>query len=124
MNMSATRLHTLEQKKVTYGDALKEGNHALAEESVRVAHVKQLAILGLGEDPEIYSGNVLVASIDNRRTILHKAEAGEFLERLLAELVADLVLSELALFFNVKTAKVDVVLGLPASESGNTVIGC
>jgi hypothetical protein len=102
---------------------LQEGDHRFAEETIGVAHGKELAVLRLGKDAEIDCGDILVAGIRHRRTVLHELEAGELLEGFFAKFVPDLVLGELALLLNIETDEIDMILGLPAGETGKTNFG-
>jgi hypothetical protein len=99
---------------------LEEGDHGLAEEAVRVAHVEELSVLALGEDAEVNCRNILIPCVDNRGSILHELEGGELLKSLLAKLVLDLFFGPLALFLDIETAEIYVILCLPPSKSGKT----
>jgi len=79
---------------------LKECDHGDSEEAIGVSHVEELAVLGLGKDSEINGCDVLVASIDYGRTILHEFEGCESLEILFTELVADLLFGPFALLLD------------------------
>jgi hypothetical protein len=50
---------------------------------------------------------------------LHELEEVEFFERLLSELVENLLFGPLAFLFDIKTAEVDMVFGLPSSEGSD-----
>jgi hypothetical protein len=98
----------------------QEGDHALAEEALGISHVEEFAVLALGEDTEVDGGYVLIPGVDDGGTVLHELEHGEFLEGFLAKLVLDLFFGPLAFLLDVETAKIDVVLCLPSSETGKT----
>jgi hypothetical protein len=102
------------------GAGLQEGDHALAEESLGVAHVEEFAVFALSEDTEVNGRYVLIPGVNDGRAVLHKLEHGELLERLLAKFVFDLVFGPLAFLFDVETAEVNVVFCLPSSETGKT----
>jgi hypothetical protein len=50
---------------------------------------------------------------------LHELEEVEFFERLLSELVENLLFGPLAFLFDIKTAEVDMVFGLPSSKGSD-----
>jgi hypothetical protein len=99
---------------------LEEGDHALAEEAVGVAHVEEFAVLALGEDTEVDRGYVLIPCVDDRGAVLHELKEGELLEEFLAEFVFDLLFGPLALLLNVEATEVNMVLCLPSSKAGET----
>jgi hypothetical protein len=78
----------------------------------------------LGEDAEVDGCDVLVATIDDRGSVLHEFEDVKLFDELGTEFVANLLFNPLALLFNVQTHEVDVVFCLPAGEPCNANFRC
>jgi hypothetical protein len=104
----------------TYRTTLQERNHALAEETLWIPHLKQISICRLRKNTEIDCCHVLVSCVDYGTSVLHEFEASEFLERLFAKLVFNLFFGPLAFLFDVEAAEVNVVFCLPACEASDT----